>query len=213
MKFMAFCALALFAVSATSAQDSEPAPAPGFPDNASSIKIRVYKLALSTSAECTSPTTVFESASGVEADLVSKPTFGKGKIPDGTYRCMMIELAKNINVTGASVCTTPTNKVICNDTQQSQTIGGTTANVTCSGDTGNAQRVTLYFTTQSSNSDVDTYQTRVLLPPLNGTDSTSGIKLDAPLVYPTTKRGVLRIKKTILNSSCAISPKFSISTP
>ncbi|MFZ5630063.1 MAG: hypothetical protein ACOY5B_13100 [Spirochaetota bacterium] len=194
-------------------QDSEPAGPPTYPEVASSIKIRVYKLALSTSAECTSPVTVFESAAGVEADLVSKPTFGKGKIPSGTYNCMMIELSKVINVTGRDVCTTATDKLICPDSTTSQTIGSSTAgNVSCSGGTGNNQHVTLYFTTQATRTEANTYESRVLLPPQNGTDGNSGIKLPGALVYPNTRRGVLSIKKSILDTGCNIGAKFSVTT-
>lgn len=194
------------------AQDAEPAPTT-YPEVASSIKIRVYKLAVSTSAECTAPITVFENAAGVEADLVSKPTFGKGKIPSGTYNCMMIELSKVINVTGQNVCTTPTDKLICPDGTTSQTIGSSTAeNVTCTGGTTNNQRVTLYFTTQATRNEAYTYEARVLLPPLNSTDTNSGINLPSALVYPSTRRGVLSIKKSILNTGCNIGAKFTVTT-
>lgn len=206
--------LSLFAASSVIfAQDAEPAGPPSYPEVASSIKIRVYKLALSTSADCTSPVTVFESSNGVEADLVSKPTFGKGKIPSGTYNCMMIELSKVINVTGRDVCQTAANKLICPDNTISQTIGSSTAaNVTCSGGTGNDQHVTLYFTTQATRTEALTYESRVLLPPQNGTDANSGIKLPGALVYPSTRRGVISVKKSILDTGCNAGAKFTVTT-
>lgn len=204
--FSAFCSNLL-------AQDSEPAGPPTFPEVATSIKIRVYKLALSTSAECTSPTTVFESATGTVADLVTKPTFGKGKIPEGTYHCMMIEISKIVNVTGQNVCTTATDKLLCPDGTTSQTIGSSTAgNVSCSGGTGNDQHITLYFTTQATRTEANSYETRVLLPPQNSSDGNSGLKLSGPLVYPSTRRGVLAIKKAILDTGCNMGAKFSVTT-
>ena len=84
-------------------QDAEP---PATTLDATSIKIKFYKLAVSTSADCSSPTTVFESTVGVQSDMLTSPTFGKGKIPSGTYRCMMIEISKLMNTAAASPCAT-----------------------------------------------------------------------------------------------------------
>ncbi len=185
-------------------QDAEPAAEIR---DATSIKYKIYKIALSTSAECTSPVTLLESATGVQSDLLATPTFAKCKIPAGTYRCVMIELSKNINTTSTAPCTTPRDNLICADSQESKLIAGTP--VTCSGGTGNDQRVVLYYTTLSA----QTSGTRVFLPPTGGADTTSGVTLTTPIVFPTNKRAAVRINKQIINgTTCGLDTvNFSIS--
>jgi len=187
-------------------QDADPATPPTI--DATSIKYKVYKIAMSLSAECTNPVTLLESAAGVQSDLMTTPTFAKGKIAAGTYRCVMVELSKNINTTAGGTCTTARDNLICPDSDTSKLINGTS--VTCSGGTGNDQRVVLYYTTLSA----QTSGARALLPPLNGTDTTSGVTLSTPIVFPTNKKAAVRINKTFINSgSCATTgyPTFSIS--
>lgn len=187
-------------------QDAEP---PVTTLDATSIKLRLYKVAVSTNADCTSPTTVFESATGIQSDMLTSPTFGKGKIPSGTYRCMMIEASKLMNTTAGGTCTTPKNNLICSDTQQSKLIDGSA--VTCSGGTASDQRIVLYFTTLSAGNT----GTRALLPPTSGSDTTSGMVLSNPIVFPTSKKAVLRIVKQMISSATcdSITPTISISVP
>lgn len=187
-------------------QDAEPAVTI---NDATSIKAKVYKFAVSTSAECTNPTTIFESASGIEADLITKPSFGKGKIANGTYRCLMVEVSKIVNTTGPGGCTTPKDNLICADGQQSKLVSGT--NVTCAGGATSDQRVAIYFNTLSTNNSGN----RVLLPPISGTDTTSGVTLNAPLVFPTNNKGSMKIKKSIIKSdNCTLDGvTFSFTSP
>lgn len=191
-----------FMVLPVTAQDSEPATTTL---DATSIKFKIYKFAISTNADCTSPTTIFESASGIQSDMLTSPTFGKGKIPSGTYRCLMIEASKLINTAASGTCTTPKNNLICSDTQQSKLVDGSA--VTCSGGTSNDQRVVLYFTTLSAGNT----GTRALLPPTNSSDTTSGMVLSNPVVFPTNKKAVLRIVKQMISSATCDSTGTTIS--
>ncbi|WP_157210348.1 hypothetical protein [Turneriella parva] len=167
----------------------------------------MYKIALSTSAECTNPVTLIESAAGVQSDLLSTPTLAKGKIASGTYHCIMVELSKIVNTASTGACTTAQNNLICADGQDSKLINGTA--VSCSGGTGNDQRVVLYYNTLSAS----TSGTRVLLPPTSAVDTTSGVTLGTPVVFPTNKRAAVRINKQVIqDGTCTISnPTFSIS--
>lgn len=135
---------------------------------ATSIQVKVYKLAVAASADCTAPTTVFESTNGVEADLVGKQTFASGKIANGTYKCVIAEISKLVSVTSAT-CTTPATYTLCSDTQQSKLSNG--SNVTCSGGTGSDQRIALYFTTLAATNT----GSNVFLPPANASDTANGI--------------------------------------
>jgi hypothetical protein len=148
---------------------------------AASITITVYELAMATGKDCKSPVVVFKSDTGVENDLVSNPTFGAGPIDPGTYECVVIELSKVIKTSGKSTSGSCVqgltfSDVICHDGQTSRLVDGTP--VTCSGGAANAQHVTLFATTASAGQGGD----RALLPPIDASDTTSGLKLTAPLV-------------------------------
>lgn len=201
-KLILVFSVCLIGMAPFSAQDTDPTTTI---DNATTLKFKIFKLALSTSAQCTSPITVFESTTGLEADLIGKPTFGKGKVPSGTYPCIMVEASKIVNAT-SSLCTA-TNSVVCSDTWESKLINGTS--VTCSGGVGNDQRVVYYFTTLSATNT----GSRILLPPTGPADTTSGISLASPgIVFPTNKKAVFKVKKQIVNSAgCSVTgPTFSL---
>lgn len=176
-------------------QDAEPAGTEGVYEDATTLKLKIFKLAIAANADCSTPVTVFESASGVEADLIAKQNFGSGKIPNGTYNCVIIEMSKNITTTAAvSACTTPKASSLCVDSWASKLING--SDITCSGGNTNDQRVALYFTTLATENSGN----RIFLPPLSGSDTTSGAKLDAAIVFPSKKKGVLKVKKHIVDT-------------
>ncbi len=67
--------------------------------DASSLKLQVYSVMLSTSAQCTSPVTVFSSATATEVDFLATPTLGSGNPPDATYNCVIIKMSDLIKFT------------------------------------------------------------------------------------------------------------------
>jgi hypothetical protein len=149
--------------------------------DAASIKIQVYKFAVAKGNDCKNPTVVFTSAAAVENDLLSNPTYGAGPIDPGTYGCIVIELSKVIKTSaktssGSCVQGQEFSDVICRDGQTSQLVDGTP--VTCAGGATNAQHVTVFITTASAGLSGD----RSLLPPIDASDTTSGVKLTGPLV-------------------------------
>lgn len=172
--------------------------------DASSLKFKVYKFAVSLSEECTSPITIFTSASGEEKNIASNPTFGTGTLSNDTYPCVMIEVSKKIKTKSATTtgfCTAGEefSDVICNDGQESQTIGG--SSVTCSGGAGNDQKVTIFMTTLSSGAG----GTRALLPPTSSTDTASAIELTAPFVVEGDLTGTLKVDlRNFLDSGAGV---------
>lgn len=204
MKHLLLSFLLVTLVLPTYAQDTE-----SYID-ASSIKIKIYKLAVSTSADCSNAVTVYNLDSAGQMDLASKPVLAKGNIAAGTYRCIIAEMSKIMTTNGSGACTTPRNDAICPDTWQTKLIDGT--NVTCSGGTGNDQRIAVYFTTLGP----DTPGTRRFLPPADGSDLTSGIKLALPVALSNSVKGILKISKIGLlrqTGSCAAeNPNFSLGT-
>src|ERR1700749_3772209 len=67
--------------------------------DASSLKLQGYAVMLSTSPQCTSPVTVFSSATATEVDFLASPTLGSGNPPDGTYHCVVIKMSDLIKFT------------------------------------------------------------------------------------------------------------------
>jgi hypothetical protein len=64
--------------------------------NASSLKLQVYSVMLSTSPLCSSPFTVFSNSAPTEVDFLATPTLGAGDPPDGTYNCVIIKMLDSI---------------------------------------------------------------------------------------------------------------------
>src|SRR5215203_6015025 len=67
--------------------------------DASSLKLQVYSVMLSTSPLCTSPVTVFSSPAATDVDFLASPTLGSGNPPDGTYHCVIIKMSDLIKFT------------------------------------------------------------------------------------------------------------------
>jgi hypothetical protein len=63
---------------------------------ASSLKLQVYSVMLSTSPLCSSPVTVFSNSTPTEVDFLAMPTLGAGDPPDGTYHCVIIKMTDAI---------------------------------------------------------------------------------------------------------------------
>lgn len=195
-------------------QDAEPAVQEL---EASSVLVTVYKIALSTSNLCTNPITIFQSSTGTQVDIKQVPTLGKGKMDSGTYHCLMVEVGKMFNVAASTTqngnanttCTTAVNRRICADGQTSKLVDGTA--VTCQ-NAQDAQKVTLYFTTISTNNTVTTTTTNALMPPQTTGDTTHGFQLSGPINYPTNKKARLKLKKNIVlgNASCDLLAKPSM---
>ena len=66
----------------------------------SSLKLKIYKFAVSTSPYCTNLITVVDNGiSAVETDFVNLPDLGSGVLADGTYPCVVIEMSDNVKFT------------------------------------------------------------------------------------------------------------------
>ena len=168
--------------------------------DASSLKLQVYSVMLSTSPLCTAPVTVFSSATATEVDFLATPTLGSGNPPDGTYHCVVIKMSDLIKFTPASTsgsCTAGTQYVadVCRSDN-----GGTTrapdaagAPSVCSGTDAAPQSDAVYMylsTYASAGSDGNTF----LQPP--STSSSYGLNLTTPLVIAGTARSKFVVNAT-----------------
>jgi len=69
--------------------------------NPSQVLMKIEEVRLSPNADCSAPVSVFSTASPTPEDMVSNPTLGRGAIPNGVYRCLMIHMSDEITYTPA----------------------------------------------------------------------------------------------------------------
>jgi hypothetical protein len=67
--------------------------------NASSLRLKVYKMAVSTQPNCSNPTVIFTKSNPSYTDFKNNPDLGSGNLADGTYPCVIIEFSDNIKIT------------------------------------------------------------------------------------------------------------------
>jgi len=168
--------------------------------DASSLKLQVYSVMLSTSPLCTSPVTVFSSATATEVDFLATPTLGSGNPPDATYRCVIIRMSDLIKFTprtSAGLCVAGTQYVadVCRTdnggtTQAPDAIGAPTA---CMGTDAApvSDAVYLYLTTNASAVTGGS----TFMPPTDAS-STNGLNLTAPLVIAGTAKSKFIVNAT-----------------
>lgn len=174
-------------------------------------KINVYKFAVSASADCSDPITVFNEAEGLSVNMEEGPTIGSGELADGTYPCVILEMDDEITFTPSETdgsCASGVEQKInvCRQFSETTTItskliDGTT--VTC---TDAAEKIAVYISTNSSS-------TTEPMDPFNppaAADSTSGIKLGSALVVSGTTSGTFKMDTTGKvdgsNTECDMGP-------
>ena len=168
--------------------------------DASSLKLQVYSVMLSTSAQCTSPVTVFSSATATEVDFLAAPTLGSGNPPDGTYQCVIIKMSDLIKFkpsASSGSCTAGTEYVadVCRSDN-----GGTThapdaagAMTSCTGTDAvpHVDPVYLYLTTNASaGSGGGTFVQPTSI------SSSSGLNLTAPLIISGSAKSKFVVNAT-----------------
>jgi hypothetical protein len=154
--------------------------------DANSLKLQVYSVMLSTSPQCTSPVTVFSSATATEVDFLASPTLGSGNPPDATYNCVIIKMSDLIKFTpsaSSGLCSAGAQYTadVCRSdnggmTQAPDAVGAPNA---CNGTDAApvSDTVYLYLTTNpSAGAGGDTFMQPT------GATSTNGLNLTAPLV-------------------------------
>lgn len=177
--------------------------------NASSLKLQVYSVMLSTSPQCTSPVTVFSNATPTEVDFLVAPTLGSGNPPDGTYQCIIIKMSDTIKFTPTS------NDVFCQGGMEYTTDVCQTGEFTRAPDaggfatpcsTGAADLVYLYLTTGRSGSGGG----NAFLQPPAPNNTTYGVNLTSPLVVSgaATAKFVVTAAGAVVGSlgSCDMNP-------
>jgi len=168
--------------------------------DASSLKLQVYAVMLSTSPLCTSPVTVFSSATPTEVDFLNAPTLGSGNPPDGTYNCVIIKMSDLIKFTpstSAGRCSASTQYTadVCRSDNGGMTQAPDVAGASLCAGTDPApvaDAVYLYLTTNAS---AGTGGGNTFMQP-TGTGSTNGLNLTAPLVIAGTAKSKFVVNAT-----------------
>ena len=185
----------------------------------SSLKLKIYKFAVSTSPYCTNLITVVDNGiSAVETDFVNLPDLGSGVLADGTYPCVVIEMSDNVkftpNATSGSCDSAVESTIdICRtDNGGTSTLVDGSA-VTCTGTDSPfspiANKVAMYISTASTGGS-DTFH-----PPTAGS-TTHGLTLGSALVVSGTSSGQFKMNASNqvdgTQADCGMNaPSFSFS--
>jgi hypothetical protein len=60
------------------------------------VEIKVREMRLSPNADCSNSIRVFSNPAGTPQDFTQGPTLGTGVVPNGTYRCMLINMSDHV---------------------------------------------------------------------------------------------------------------------
>jgi hypothetical protein len=162
------------------------------------LKVKVYKIAVSTDKLCSDPITILSNDNPDYTDMLDNPTIANTSLADGTYNCMMIEMSDLIKFTPdtdqGAACTANTEYTldVCHDGNTTTHIDGTSH--TCSGGRGTEELVTLHLSTGSAYiSGVTAGNANAWEPPTSDGDSANGFNLSAALVVSGATSGVFYI--------------------
>ncbi|MCB0411138.1 MAG: hypothetical protein KDD22_01345 [Bdellovibrionales bacterium] len=177
----------IFAVLAIALMGSFSAHAADTGLNASSLKLKVYKFAVSSSPLCTNLVTVVDNGTTPsEVNFIGGINLGSGSIANGTYPCVVVEFSDNIkfvpssnSTSGNCIASTEYTLDVC-QSGTSVLIDGTTT--TCSnGD----NKVAMYLSTASSS----TTGSDAFNAPTQVNDSTKGFNLASSLTVSGSSSG------------------------
>lgn len=209
MKKLTLLCLGLGIISSSALAGSDPGNPGGDP---SSLKVKVYAVYASVSAQCTSPIQIFQNDAGNFVDFLTNPTLGDGDLADGTYNCVIIEMSsiiKHTPLTTASSCVAGTEYTggVCNMSDAATDLDG--APIACAGDGSNAgsvdNTVYMYLTTDSTASQGH----NAFVHPVTPGDG-NGIHLGSPLIISSTSRAKFVVnangKVVAGGGECGINP-------
>lgn len=183
-----------------------------------SLTSKVFAMYVSTSPYCNSPKLVFSKDQSVFYDVFGFPTLSvtdnKDHSYDGIYHCLIFKMSERFqfvpNVSGGATClfTSVYTQDLCPSGNQTVSVDGTQINCTNAGD----ETVYLYLSTASDTNDPDQLVAPFSPPQLS--DTSKGVKLNAPYSISGLSAGRLVIdassRISASGGSCLLDfPKFS----
>jgi hypothetical protein len=209
MKKLTLLCLSLNMISRTALAGGGPSSPGGDP---SSLKVKVYAVYASLSAQCTSPRQIFRNDAGNFVDFLTNPILGDGDLDDGTYNCVIIKMSsiiKHTPVTTADSCMSGIEYTggVCNASDSATDLDNVP--IACAGDGTNAgsvdNTVYMYLTTDSAASQGK----KAFVHPVASGDG-NGIHLGSPLVISSTSRAKFVVnangKVVAGGGECGIDP-------
>lgn len=180
--------------------------------NPNYLKLKIYKVAISTSPLCTNLTTVYSEAAPAYTDFLSSPTIGSGSVPSGDYPCVVIEFSDILKFSPAAtsdnnhcVMNVESTINVCQTGNSSTLINGTTTTCTTAGE----DHVALYLSTAST-ATTGTGGHNPFEAPTTVGDSTKGFKLNGALSVSGTQNGTFVVngngKVEENGTSCDMQP-------
>lgn len=169
--------------------------------SASSIKLKVYKMAVSTSPLCTNLITVLNNgATPTEVDFLQNPSLGSGTLADGTYPCIVVEMSDQVKFT-PSVNSTSGNCLTSSEYILDVCSAGSNASIlidgsssACAGTDGAPvdNKVAMYISTGA----VGGNSSDVFASPTSVGDTTHGLNLGTALSIAGTSSGKFVVNST-----------------
>jgi len=181
--------------------------------------LKVYSAAVSTSALCTNPVVLFDSATPREINMFDSPTIGGGDLADGTYRCVMMKISDTIrfkpaaNDGTACLATNEYNLDVCGSgTSGNNPITGATIN--CTGGTLNAVGSdTVYIFISTNSTDTTGAGANAFQAPTSAADGARGMNLGAPFVVAGSSAGQFVMDLTNKVDGTSSAPDCDLKPP
>ncbi len=182
--------LVLFAACAASVGASVASPAKAGVRPAT-FELEVFRVAVSTSGDCSSPIVTYAAEQPAYVDLMAEPTLGEAHLDDGTYVCLMFEVAPSVVFSpaasdGACVAGTPATMSFCEEGLVAPADGGSTPDGAATpvrqldGTTtscGASDRVVLYLSRWSNGATSEAKPFDPFQPPVAAGDGDHGVAL------------------------------------
>ena len=153
----------------------------------SSMKMKVYRILISTDPLCTNPIVLWAPSTPTVVDFIAAPTLGNGQVPDGTYQCMIWEISDQVVMTEPTTsgfCTAGTvvTMDVCRPPVTTTGVNGVTTSCVTGED-----KMTIYLSTASTGTGGVGFGT----PPTKIGDAVNGMNLSGALVISGDSSGTL----------------------
>lgn len=155
------------------------------------LKLKIYKVAISTSPLCTNLITVYDNDSPAYENFLDNPTLGSGAVANGSYECVVIEFSDALKFSPSQ--TSDNNHCVANVEHTMDICGTGTSTKLIDGSTegclNSENKVAMYLSTGSTQT-AGTSGHNAFEPPTSIGDATKGFKLSGSLKVSGAKSAI-----------------------